>query len=122
MISPDVRLRCLCGLTALACFSGAEASADLAHRQISYAIGAGIWCAASAATAAFLSRRSIRQAQGVRLLERGPDSSLHDLPDGDLVMHEVREDCPCGPVVQPVKQADGTVDWLVRHVSLDGRE
>jgi hypothetical protein len=35
--------------------------------------------------------------------------------------HEVSEDCVCGPTVEPVVQADGTIGWLFIHHRLDGR-
>jgi hypothetical protein len=41
---------------------------------------------------------------------------------GDLIEHEVSEDCVCGPTPQPVKRDDGSVGWVIVHHSLDGRE
>lgn len=49
--------------------------------------------------------------------------SVHVVPVGDLVAHMTTNDgCPCGPRIEPVKSADGSVDWLIVHHSLDGRE
>jgi hypothetical protein len=50
-------------------------------------------------------------------------STVHVLPVNDLIRHEdVGDDCPCGPAIEPVKAADGSVGWLITHNSLDGRE
>lgn len=49
------------------------------------------------------------------------DGSVHVEPVDDLIEHEV-SDCPCGPRTEPVKAADGSVGWVVSHMSLDGRE
>lgn len=38
------------------------------------------------------------------------------------MQHEDADDCPCGPVAEPVKRADGSVGWIVKHNALDGRE
>lgn len=48
--------------------------------------------------------------------------TLHVHPLGDLVEHDISEDCACGPRPQPVKREDGSVGWLLVHNSLDGRE
>lgn len=40
---------------------------------------------------------------------------------GDIE-HELGADCVCGPRVEPVKQDDGSIDWVYVHHSLDGRE
>jgi hypothetical protein len=48
--------------------------------------------------------------------------ALHVRPRGDLIVHELTDDCPCGPEQRPVKGEDGSVGWLVVHHSLDGRE
>lgn len=49
---------------------------------------------------------------------------VHVTPLGDLIEHDTehREDCPCGPVVEPVERADGSFGWLYVHHALDGRE
>ncbi|WP_178880218.1 hypothetical protein [Streptomyces acidiscabies] len=47
---------------------------------------------------------------------------LHVVPIGDLVDHTSDDDCVCGPRAEPVKGDDGSVDWLMIHHSLDGRE
>lgn len=49
-------------------------------------------------------------------------TALHIQPLDDLIEHETSDDCPCGPVSEPVKLADGSVGWIVVHASLDGRE
>lgn len=41
---------------------------------------------------------------------------------GDLVEHELADDCVCGPTAEPVKRDDGSIGWVVIHHSLDGRE
>jgi len=50
-----------------------------------------------------------------------PDE-LHVVPCGDLIDHELDEECPCGPTPKPVKRDDGSVGWFWTHHSLDGRE
>lgn len=45
----------------------------------------------------------------------GPDA-------GDLLDHELSEDCICGPTAVPIKREDGSVGWVYEHHSLDGRE
>lgn len=47
--------------------------------------------------------------------------TVHVLPVNDLIEHEL-EDCPCGPQLEPVFDADGSCGWLISHQSLDGRE
>lgn len=50
---------------------------------------------------------------------------VHVLPVGDLIEHGPTgetEECPCGPLTEPVKRNDGSVGWIVVHHSLDGRE
>ena len=50
-------------------------------------------------------------------------TTVHVLPINDLIEHEEEGDnCPCGPTVEPVKRADGSMGWLLVHHSLDGRE
>jgi hypothetical protein len=49
-------------------------------------------------------------------------NTLHVHPLGDLIEHELTDDCVCGPEQRPGKRADGSVGWLVIHHSLDGRE
>lgn len=39
--------------------------------------------------------------------------------DGDLVHHELAQDCICGPTVEPVKRPDGSIGWVYVHHSLD---
>lgn len=47
---------------------------------------------------------------------------IHIIPLNDSVTHEHTEDCPCGPEIEPVKTDDGTVNYVISHHSLDGRE
>jgi hypothetical protein len=52
-------------------------------------------------------------------------ATLHVHPLDDLIAHNTsttEPDCACGPTVQPEKQADGSIGWLIVHHSLDGRE
>ena len=46
----------------------------------------------------------------------------HVVPVGDLIKHDISEDCACGPFAEPVKRDDGSVSWVLTHHSLDGRE
>ena len=48
--------------------------------------------------------------------------TAHVVPLGDLIEHQLADDCPCGPDPRPVKREDGSVGWLIVHHSLDGRE
>jgi len=50
------------------------------------------------------------------------DDTLHVHPLDDIIRHEVTEDCPCGPTLNPVHRDDGSYGWLYVHHSLDGRE
>jgi hypothetical protein len=48
---------------------------------------------------------------------------VHVLPVNDLVEHDnTGDDCVCGPEVEPVPRDDGSMGWLIKHHSLDGRE
>jgi hypothetical protein len=47
---------------------------------------------------------------------------LHVHPLGDLIEHDISEDCACGPQARPVMRDDGSAGWLMVHNSLDGRE
>lgn len=51
-------------------------------------------------------------------------SVIHVIPVDDLIDHETDPDteCVCGPEVEPVERDDGSMGWLVKHHSLDGRE
>ena len=53
--------------------------------------------------------------------ERTAGGEVHVIPNLDLIAH-VYDDCPCGPVSEPVKRDDGSVNWVITHHSLDGRE
>lgn len=46
---------------------------------------------------------------------------VHVLPLDDLITHD-SDDCPCGPIHEPVKRDDGGIGWVITHHSLDGRE
>lgn len=48
---------------------------------------------------------------------------VHVYPTGDLIEHDTDGgDCLCGPTTEPVPRPDGSMGWLVKHHSLDGRE
>ncbi|WP_280393073.1 hypothetical protein [Nocardia wallacei] len=51
-------------------------------------------------------------------------TEAHVVPSGDLLEHRVEADgeCVCGPRMEPVKNSDGSIGWVVVHHSLDGRE
>lgn len=49
-------------------------------------------------------------------------AALHVLPIGDLVEHVSDDDCLCGPTAKPIKADDGSVQWIMVHHSLNGRE
>jgi hypothetical protein len=50
-----------------------------------------------------------------------PDTA-HVVPIGDLITHELTDECLCGPETEPVEDDDGSIGWLIIHHSLDGRE
>ena len=50
------------------------------------------------------------------------DGIAHVVPIGDLVEHELRADCVCGPHIEPVPREDGTIGWTYAHPALDGRQ
>lgn len=50
------------------------------------------------------------------------DGDFHVHPVGDLVEHQLTEDCVCGPAANPVEREDGSMGWVLVHHSLDGRE
>ncbi len=48
---------------------------------------------------------------------------VHVFPVDDQVRHTTDDDqCVCGPTVEPVPRADGSMGWIIAHHSLDGRE
>ena len=50
-------------------------------------------------------------------------SPVHVWPETDIVEHDVdSDDCICGPDTVPVARQNGSVGWMIRHHSLDGRE
>ncbi|AMS06462.1 hypothetical protein DUY81_13975 [Acidipropionibacterium acidipropionici] len=49
-------------------------------------------------------------------------TTLHVLPVDDLIDHTDSEDCICGPTIESIQHDDGTIDWVITHHSLDGRE
>ena len=61
----------------------------------------------------------IDKSPGWLLEENG--NEIHVLPLDDPIEHE-REDCICGPMVEPCPREDGSMGWLITHYSLDGRE
>jgi len=48
-------------------------------------------------------------------------NEVHTVPQNDLVQHEPF-DCACSPKTEAVERADGSINWLVIHNALDGRE
>jgi len=50
------------------------------------------------------------------------DNTAHVVPKDDLILHVPNEDCSCGPEMIPLSKADGSMGWVIRHHSLDGRE
>jgi hypothetical protein len=46
----------------------------------------------------------------------------HVVPRGDSMEHETSDDCACGPSPLAETRPDGSIDWIVVHHSLDGRE
>ena len=52
--------------------------------------------------------------------DRTQESHVRPLSDG--IDHLPSDECPCGPVTEPVPRPDGSVGWLVSHRSFDGRE
>jgi len=51
-------------------------------------------------------------------------SPAHVWPVDDLVAHDTDDDdggCVCGPTVEPVERADGSMGWVITHHALDGR-
>lgn len=50
------------------------------------------------------------------------DHDVHVYPNGDIVIHDIAENCVCIPEVMPVERDDGTVGFMYVHHSLDGRE
>ena len=49
-------------------------------------------------------------------------TTTHVLPINDLIDHTDSEYCICGPTIEPIQNDDGTIDWIITHHSLDGRE
>lgn len=41
--------------------------------------------------------------------------SAREIPVTNPAEHIASEDCLCGPEVKPVKQDDGSVDWIYVH-------
>jgi hypothetical protein len=48
---------------------------------------------------------------------------IHVVPVNDVVFHEMTDECPCQPQVEPCLNPDETVThyWLVTHAAWDGR-
>lgn len=50
-------------------------------------------------------------------------SRIHVHPVADLIEHDTEsDDCVCGPGMRPVRRDDGSIQWVITHYSLDGRE
>lgn len=50
-------------------------------------------------------------------------ATVHCYPVNDLLPHDTDGgDCICGPETEPVPRNDGSMGWLIKHHSLDGRE
>lgn len=50
-------------------------------------------------------------------------SHRHIYPMNDVIDHDTTsDDCLCGPTIEPIEMPDGTINWLIVHHSLDGRE
>ena len=47
---------------------------------------------------------------------------VHTIPTDDLVEHEAKEDCVCGPTCDPIEREDGSISYVWVHHSLDNRE
>jgi hypothetical protein len=47
---------------------------------------------------------------------------VHVRPLGDLIEHELTDECPCGPESRREVFEDGSDGWLIVHHSLDSRE
>lgn len=51
-------------------------------------------------------------------VDRGDEEQMHIRPVGDLIEHELTEECACGPQVEHLAERE----WAYVHHSLDGRE
>lgn len=49
-------------------------------------------------------------------------TTVHVMPNNDLIEHADSDDCVCGPTTKPVEREDGTIAWICVHHSADGRE
>ncbi len=49
-------------------------------------------------------------------------ADVHVVPIGDIIEHDLSDDCICIPNQKPVTRDDGSIGWLATHSSLDGRE
>lgn len=47
---------------------------------------------------------------------------IHTKPANDLIEHEAKEYCICGPECIPIEMEDGSIIYQWVHHSLDGRE
>lgn len=50
-----------------------------------------------------------------------PCGDAHLLPVGDLISHEISDECVCGPAVEGMKRPSGSIGWVYTHRALDGR-
>jgi len=49
--------------------------------------------------------------------------AVHTVPINDLIEHLTDgSQCPCGPETIPVECDDGSMNYVILHHSLDGRE
>jgi len=44
-----------------------------------------------------------------------------ELVHGDIIAHELSDDCWCGPTCVPIECDDGAIEWQYVHHALDGR-
>lgn len=53
---------------------------------------------------------------------RGDDGGVHVRPIGDAIEHELSDDCPCEPRIEPVFDDENVVGFMTVHRALDERE
>jgi hypothetical protein len=54
--------------------------------------------------------------------ERLARGLVHVAPIGDVIAHDLDEDCVCGPSVEIIPNPDGPDGYMWTHHALDGRE
>ena len=67
------------------------------------------------------TQRWLEESSGCPHTE-GIANAVHVIPRGDLIEHETKDECACGPTLKPVERDDGSIGWVHTHHSLDGRE